>query len=70
MTFTTGPLVYVMIWVVVLFTVLPWGVSIPEKVEKGHATSAPSNPHIGLKFLITSVFSLLIWIVAYLVLKV
>lgn len=70
MTFTTGPMVYVMIWVVVLFIVLPWGVSIPDKIEKGHATSAPSNPHMGIKLLVTSVLSFLVWIVAYLILKV
>jgi predicted secreted protein len=69
MTFATGPMVYIMIWVVILFMVLPWGVSIPEKVEKGHATSAPSNPHMGIKLLVTSVLSFLIWIVAYLVLQ-
>ncbi len=69
MTFTIGLIVYVMIWVVVLFLVLPWGVRIPDKIEQGHATSAPENPHIGLKLLITSVVSAFLWVIAYLVLK-
>ncbi len=69
MTFTIGLMVYVIIWVVVLFLVLPWGVHIPDKVEPGHATSAPEHPHIGLKFLITSILSALLWVVAYLVLR-
>lgn len=69
MTFATGIIVYVMIWVVVLFLVLPWGVRLPERVEQGHADSAPEHPYIGLKFLITSVISVLLWVVAYLVLK-
>lgn len=68
MTFSTGMVVYVMIWVIVLFMVLPWGVSIPDKVEQGHANSAPTNPYIGLKFLITSVLSAFLWVIAYLVL--
>lgn len=69
MTLTTGIVVYVMIWVVVLFLVLPWGVRIPDIIERGHADSAPENPYIGLKFLITSVASAFLWVIAYLVLK-
>jgi len=69
MTFTTGSVVYVMIWVVVLFMVLPWGVRIPVNIEKGHADSAPDTPHIGFKFLITSVLSAFFWVIVYLILK-
>ncbi|MDZ4323274.1 MAG: DUF1467 family protein [Alphaproteobacteria bacterium] len=47
----TGLLLYVVIWVVILFMVLPWGVHVPEKIEKGHATSAPENPYMGIKLL-------------------
>jgi len=57
-----------MIWVVVLFMVLPWGVRLSDNPEPGHATSAPEHPHMGLKLLVTSVISFFIWIVAYLVL--
>ena len=45
------------------------GRSIPKTVEKGHATSAPEHPYIGLKLLITSVASALLWVEAYLNLK-
>jgi len=69
MTFSIGLIVYVMIWVVVLFLVLPWGVNVPDETALGHATSAPENPHIGLKFLITSVLSGFLWVVAYLILR-
>ncbi|MBA3813024.1 MAG: DUF1467 family protein [Alphaproteobacteria bacterium] len=69
MTFATSIVVYVMIWVVVLFMVLPWGVRIPNRVEQGHADSAPERPYIGLKLLITSVLSAFFWVIAYLVLK-
>lgn len=70
MTFTIGLMVYIMIWVVVLFMVLPWGVRIPHNIKKGHATSAPENSYIGLKLLITSLLSALLWVVAYLILRV
>lgn len=69
MSITISVIIYMMIWVVVLFLVLPWGVRIPDKVEKGHATSAPEHPQIGLKFLITSVISAFFWVIAYLILK-
>jgi predicted secreted protein len=67
-TFTIGVLVYVMIWVVILFMVLPWGAKPSEQPEVGHATSAPEKPHIGLKMLITSLIAFFLWLVAYLVL--
>ncbi len=70
MTFTTGLMTYVIIWVVVLFMVLPWGIRIPNDVEVGHATSAPENPRIVLKLGITFVLSSLLWVVAYLILKI
>ncbi|MCP5118853.1 MAG: DUF1467 family protein, partial [bacterium] len=44
MNWFTGVLVYVMIWWVVLFTVLPWGVRVPDEHAPGHATSAPAKP--------------------------
>jgi len=69
MTFATGIVLYSMIWVFVLFLVLPWGVRIPEKIEQGHATSAPENPHIGLKLLITALLTAFIWVIAFLVLR-
>lgn len=69
MSLSNGLIVYVMIWVVVLFLVLPWGVHIPDRLEPGHATSAPEKPQIGLKFLVTSVLSGLLWVIAYLILK-
>ncbi len=65
MNWFTGILVYVMIWWVVLFTVLPWGVRVPEEHEPGHATSAPANPMIGRKFLITTLITTVLWAIAY-----
>ena len=44
MNWLTGILVYVMIWWVVIFAVLPWGVRVPDEPEPGHAASAPETP--------------------------
>ncbi len=65
MNVVTGILVFVMIWWVVLFTVLPWGVRVPDEHEPGHATSAPSNPMLLRKALITTAISAVLWSVAY-----
>jgi len=68
-TWFTGILVYVVIWFVVLFAVLPWGVKMSENVEPGHAPSAPANPRLWLKAGVTSVVALLIWLVAFYVIE-
>ena len=59
-----GVTVYVIIWWLVLFTVLPWGVHIPDQPEAGHASSAPVRPRILLKFLVTTVIATALWFVA------
>jgi predicted secreted protein len=69
MNWFTGVLVYVMIWWVVLFTVLPWGVRVPDEHTPGHATSAPARPMILRKFLVTTVIAGVLWAVAYYVIQ-
>lgn len=64
MNWFTGTAVFLVIWFLVLFAVLPWGVHVPEEPEAGHATSAPSNPRIGLKLLVTTVITIALWFVA------
>ena len=65
MGWVSGLLVYALIWSVVLFTVLPWGVKLRDRPEPGHATSAPENPRLWLKMAATSAFSLVIWLAVY-----
>ena len=65
MTWLTGVMVYVMIWWVVLFTVLPWGVKVPDDPEPGHATSAPIKPMMWRKALITTLIAGVFWGIAY-----
>jgi predicted secreted protein len=61
--------VYFLIWWVVLFAVLPWGVQVPENPEPGHAPSAPINPHLALKFVVTTAVSAVIWVIVWYVLN-
>jgi predicted secreted protein len=60
-----GTVVYVIVWVVILFMVLPFGVRQPDETEPGHMPGAPENPRIGLKFAVTSGIAAVIWLALY-----
>ncbi len=65
MTWFTGVVVFLIIWWVVIFAVLPWGVRTPDKVETGHATSAPLRPMLWRKVAITTLITCVLWGLAY-----
>ena len=65
MTWFTGVMVYIVIWWMVLLTVLPWGVKVPDNPEPGHATSAPQNPMMWRKALATTLIAAVLWGIAY-----
>lgn len=63
--FTTG-IIYIIVWWLVLFVVLPFGAQPLDSVQPGTAPSAPARPRIGLKMAITTVIAavltvLVIW---------
>ena len=67
---TTGSIiVYVLIWWMIFFSILPVGIqSKKEKFEEridGIDPGAPNNPKMGKKFLITTIITYLIFIVIY-----
>lgn len=64
MSIMSAILVYAVIWTVVIFIVLPLGVKVPENADEGHASSAPANPRIFEKILITSLVSAILWALA------
>jgi predicted secreted protein len=61
MSIFTGVIVYLLVFWTVLFAVLPWGNKAKEEAEVGMAGSAPANPRIKQKFLITFIISTIIW---------
>ncbi len=63
----TGIAVYIVIWWVVIFMVLPWGVRPvgAEDIAKGHASSAPRQPRILTKMVVTTVIAALVWVGVY-----
>ena len=62
-----GIAVYIVIWWVVIFMVLPWGVRPvgAEDIAKGHASSAPRQPRILTKMVVTTVIAALVWVGVY-----
>lgn len=67
MGWVSGTLVFVIIWWLVLFCVLPWGNRPLEDPEVGHATSAPANPRLGLKALVTTGIAAVIFTIIWFV---
>jgi predicted secreted protein len=65
MTWFTGTMVYLILWWLVFFAVLPFGVRVPDQVEEGHATSAPARPRLWLKAGITTLIAAVLWAGAY-----
>src|SRR5688572_7356768 len=58
-------MIYALSWWLVLFMVLPWGVKIAAKPGLGHAASAPINPNLRRKLILTSLIALLAPLCAY-----
>ena len=65
MSWLTGFVVYFLIWWVVLFAVLPWGVHREENPERGHDPGAPIKTHLWAKIGATSLISAVLWGVAF-----
>ena len=62
----TQVFLYLVIWWLTLFVVLPWGVQRTEQSEAGHDPGAPTNPMLLKKAIITTVITTVIWSTAFL----
>ena len=74
MGITGSIIVYVMIWWVIFFSVLPVGIRSNKEVFKdkigGNDPGAPKNPKIGKKFLITTLITTILFLVIYYLVKI
>ena len=73
MGITGSIIVYVLIWWIIFFSILPVGIqsnkdTFKEKIE-GIDPGAPKNPKIAKKFLITTIITSIIFIVIYYLVK-
>ena len=69
MGITGSIIIYVMIWWIVFFSVLPIGIqsnkeTFKESIE-GIDPGAPKNPKIAKKFLVTTIITSILFIVIY-----
>ncbi len=53
--------IYLIIWWVVLFAVLPWGVRSADRPAEGHDPGAPQNPRLKTKALATTLVAAVVW---------
>lgn len=65
MAWPIGIAAYVVIWWLVIFAVLPFGVRTPDKPDFGHDAGAPADARIKLKAAITTVVAGALWLLFY-----
>ena len=69
MGITGSIIIYVMIWWVVFFSILPIGIQPNKEIFKnsseGFDPGAPKNPNIAKKFLITTIITSIVFIMIY-----
>jgi predicted secreted protein len=53
--------IFIVLWWVVVFTVLPWGTKPLENPGLGHDRGAPAVPYLKRKLLITTLITLVLW---------
>jgi predicted secreted protein len=64
-TWVSGVTVYVCLWWLVLFAVLPFGVRPAETHQAGHDAGAPANPRLPLKLAATTAISAALWLAVW-----
>jgi predicted secreted protein len=61
MGWVSGIVVYILIWWVALFAVLPWGARRAEQPLPGTVESAPDKPMLLRKALATTIVAAVLW---------
>lgn len=65
MTVITAIIVFLLIWWLTLFCVLPWKTKPPQVPEQGHAPSAPERPMLVRKMVITTLIATVLFLIVY-----
>ena len=69
MSIAGGLVTFVILWMLVLFLVLPFGIRTADETGEpkvpGQADSAPVRPRLWLKAAITTGLAIVLWAVAY-----
>lgn len=65
----SGIVVYILIWWVVIFTMLPLWVKRDESGPDVTAHGAPEDPKLKRKFVLTTLVSIVVWCIVYLLIE-
>jgi predicted secreted protein len=65
MDIASGIVVFLITWWVVLFTVLPWGVTRDDGGPETTGPGAPKDPKLKKKFIVTTLISVVVWVIIY-----
>ncbi len=65
MGWATGIMVYLVIWWIALFMVLPLGVKRVENPGRGQELGAPERPELLRKAIITTIVAAVLWLAFY-----
>ncbi len=69
MNWFVGIAMYVVIWWLAIFAVLPLGVKPAQKGDPGAAAGAPANPRLWYKVGITSIVAAVLWLIMYAIIR-
>jgi len=58
----TGVVVYILVWWITLFAILPLWITPSEPGELGHAAGAPRHPLMWRKLALTTAVAAVIWL--------
>jgi predicted secreted protein len=65
MNWFVGVAMYIVIWWLAIFAVLPWGVRAADKSDLAHASGAPANPRLWFKVGMTSIVAAVLWLIMF-----
>jgi len=69
MDWFSGIIVYLLVWWLVLFTTLPFGVDRSEDGPETAMGGAPENPKLKQKLIATTAISLAIWVIVFVLIE-
>lgn len=69
MDWATGIAVYILLWFISLFPILPLGANRSENPQVGTVESAPDNPRLKFKFALATGVAAVLWLIIYALVK-
>lgn len=69
MSVIEGLVAYFLIWWVVIFTTLPFGIEEPDKYVPGQMHGAPKEHGLKKKLILTTVISFVVWLIVFFVMN-